>query len=240
LQSLFAERIEEKRKLVKAAQAQARSGELGEALFGDLHGREDTEPSVSRYTPSFVEPDAILSTPGSRSGEIIIRQKSSAWRVLALLTGGALIAVVVLLIFLWPSKWGEKSSAVEPVPEKPDKPVVEDAGTKPDKKPDEAVVVVPPKETDPDPAQLKKKKKRKKRRKKKTIAKGGPGRLRLATTPWTTVYFKGEKLGVTPLVDVELPPGRHTLRVVNPGKGIDRKIKVLIRPGQTTAKSVRF
>jgi serine/threonine-protein kinase len=239
MQSLFADRIEEKRKLVKAAQAQARSGELGEALFGGLHGREDTEPSVSRYTPSFVEPDAILSTPGSRSGEIVIRQKSSAWRVLALLTGGALIAVVVLLIFLWPSKWGEKSSAVEPDPVKPDQPVVEDAGTKPDKEPGEAVVVVPPKE--PDPAQLKKKKKvRKKRRKKKTVAKGGPGRLRLATSPWTTIYFKGEKLGVTPLVDVELPPGRHTLRAVNPGKGIERKITVVIRSGQTTAKSVRF
>jgi serine/threonine-protein kinase len=238
MQSLFTERIDEKRNLVKAAQA--KSGDLGEALFGGLHGREDTEPSVSRYTPSFVEPDAILSTPGSRSGEIIIRQKSSAWRVLALLTGGALIAVVVLLIFLWPSKWGEKSSAVQPDPVKPDKPVVKDAGTKPDKGSDEAVVVVPPKEPDPDPAKLKKKKVRKKRKKKKTVAKGGPGRLRLATTPWTTVYFKGEKLGVTPLVDVELPPGRHTLRAVNPGKGIDRKIQVVIRPGQTTAKSVRF
>jgi serine/threonine-protein kinase len=241
MQSLFTERIDEKRKLVKAAQAQTRSGELGEALFGGLHGREDTEPSVSRYTPSFVEPDAILRTPGSASGEIIIRQKSSAWRVLALLTGGALIAVVVLLIFLWPSKWGEKSSAVETDPVKPDKPVVKDAGTKPDKGPDEAVVVVPPKEPDPDPAKLKKKKKvRKKRRKRKTVAKGEPGRLRLATTPWTTIYFKGDKLGVTPLVDVELPPGRHTLRAVNPGKGIDRKIKVVIRSGQTTAKSVRF
>jgi len=241
MQSLFAERIDEKRKLVKAAQSHYKSGDLGEALFG---GREDTEPSVSRYTPSFVEPDAILRDPGSRSGEIIIRQKSSAWRVLALLTGGALIAVVVLLIFLWPSKWGEKSSAVEPGPVQPDKPVVEDAGTRPDQGPEEAVVVVPPKDPEPDPAQLKKKKKlSKKRRKKKvnsTTAKGEPGRLRLATSPWTTVYFKGEKLGVTPLVDVELPPGKHTLRAVNPGKGIDREIQVVIRSGQTTAKSVRF
>jgi len=239
LQSLFAERIEDKRNLVKAAQTKA--GELGDALFGDLHlGRDDTEPSVSRYTPSFVEPDAVLRAPGSASGEIIIRQKSSAWRVLALLTGGALIAVVVLLIFLWPSKWGEKSSAVTPDPVKPDESVSTDAGTRPDKDPDEAVVVVPPKDSDPEPAKLKKKKVRKKRRKRKTVAKGEPGRLRLATSPWTTVYFKGKKLGVTPLVDVQLPAGRHTLRAVNPGKGIDRKIRVVIRSGQTTAKSVRF
>jgi hypothetical protein len=238
MQSLFAERIEEKRRLVKAAQAKA--GELGDALFGDLHlGREDTEPSVSRYTPSFVEPDAIVQ-PGSQSGEIVIRQKSSAWQVLALLSGGALIAVVVLLVFLWPSKPGEESPVVDPQPVKTEKPAAVDAGTRPDKDPDQAVVVVPPKDSDPE--KLKKKNKRKKRRKKTnpTAVKGEPGRLRLATSPWTTIYFKGEKLGVTPLVDVQLPAGRHTLRAVNPGKGIDRMIKVVIRSGQTTAKSVRF
>ena len=241
MQSLFADRIEEKRTLVKAAQAESKSGDLGDSLFG---GRDDTEPSVSRYTPSFVEPDAILQEPGSRSGEIVVRQKSSAWQVLALLSGGALIAVLVLLAFLWPKQSGEKST-VGPDPVKPKEPVATDAGTRPDRKPEEAVVVVPPRDPDPgpEPVPVKKKKKRKKRRKKKVdsnVAKGEPGRLRLATSPWTTIYIKGEKLGVTPLVDVELPPGKHTLRAVNPGKGIDRRIQVVIRSGQTTAKSVRF
>jgi serine/threonine protein kinase len=239
MQSLFAERIAEKHKLIKAAQAKA--GELGNALFGDLHmGREDTEPSVSRYTPSFIEPDAIVQ-PGSRSGEIVIRQKSSGWQVLALLSGGALIAVLVLLAFLWPSKSGEESPAAVPGPAKPEAPVAVDAGTHLDKEPDQAVVVVPPKEPDPDPAKLKKKiQKKRKKRQNPTVARGEPGRLRLATSPWTTIYFKGEKLGVTPLVDVELPAGKHTLHAVNPGKGIDREIQIVIRPGQTTAKSVRF
>jgi hypothetical protein len=116
-----------------------------------------------------------------------------------------------------------------------------DAGTHLDKEPDQAVVVVPPKEPDPDPAKLKKKiQKKRKKRQNPTVARGEPGRLRLATSPWTTIYFKGEKLGVTPLVDVELPAGKHTLHAVNPGKGIDREIQIVIRPGQTTAKSVRF
>lgn len=240
MQSLFAERIEEKRKLIKAAQAKA--GELGDALFGDLHlGREDTEPSVSRYTPSFVEPDAISRAPGSVSGESPQRGRgASAWQVLALLSGGALIAVLVLLVFLWPSKSGESSSAVETRPERPEKPAAANAGTRPDGGSGEAVVVVPPREDDPEKIQRKKKARKQRRQKTNPAARAKPGLLRLATSPWTTVYFKGEKLGVTPLVDVQLPVGKHSLRAVNPGKGIDRKIQVVIRSGQTTAKSVSF
>ena len=103
------------------------------------------------------------------------------------------------------------------------------------KRPPQRQEVAPEMSTD-----KKKKKRRKRRRKINPAVKGKPGRLRLATSPWTTIYLKGEKLGVTPLVDVELPAGRHSLRAVNLGKGIDRKIQVVIRSGQTTAKSVRF
>ncbi|MBW1808753.1 MAG: serine/threonine protein kinase [Deltaproteobacteria bacterium] len=241
MQSLFADRIEEKRKLVKAVQAKA--GDLGNELFGDLDlGRTDTEPSVSRDTPSFVEPDAVGQTPVSVSGEDPAGGRSaSTWQMLALLTGGALIAALVLLVFVWPSKPEQQTPAIEPDPVKTERPVAPDAGTRPDEGPNETIVVVPPKDTTP--AKLKKKKRVLKKRKKKnnpSQIKSKPGRLRLATSPWTTVYFKGEKLGVTPLVDLELPAGKHTLRAVNPGKGIDRKIQVVILPGQTTAKSVRF
>ncbi len=238
MQSLFAERIQEKRKLVKAAQAKA--GELGDSLFGDLHlGREDTEPSVSRYTPSFVEPDAIL--PPTGTGEAPGKGRhATAWQVLALLSGGALIAVLVLLVFLWPSPSGEKSPAVDTRPAGPEEPAGVDAGVRPDRESGQAVVVVPPEDSGPDKPKRKRRVRRKRRQKNPAAVKAEPGLLRLATSPWTTVYFKGDKLGVTPLVDVQLPAGKHTLRVVNPGKGIDRKIQVVIRSGQTTAKSVRF
>jgi eukaryotic-like serine/threonine-protein kinase len=243
MQSLFTDRIEEKRKLVKAVQAKA--GDLDNELFGDLHlGREDTEPSVSRYTPSDVDVQAVSQTPVSQAGEISASGRSAfGWQVLALLSGGALIAVLVLLIFVWPSKPDPQPPAVDPNGEKTGKPVALDAGTRPDKGPDETMVVAPPKDSDPSNLNKKKKKKKITKRKKKTKpppVKKKPGRLRLATTPWSTIYFKGEKLGVTPLVDVELPAGKQTLRAVNPGKGIDRKIQVNILPGQTTAKSVRW
>ncbi|RME24831.1 MAG: hypothetical protein D6806_08955, partial [Deltaproteobacteria bacterium] len=61
---------------------------------------------------------------------------------------------------------------------------------------------------------------------------GPPGMLRLVTVPWTDVYFEGRKLGQTPLVDVRLPSGKVTLRLVNREAGIDRKIVVDIKPGR--------
>ncbi|NOZ85136.1 MAG: protein kinase [Deltaproteobacteria bacterium] len=88
-----------------------------------------------------------------------------------------------------------------------------------------------------------KRKRPEKKFKKKHIEKAGlaaPGKLRFDTIPWTTVYLGGKKLGVTPLVDVKLPPGRHVLRVVNEAKNINKKIEVQIREGKTTVKWFRF
>jgi hypothetical protein len=82
--------------------------------------------------------------------------------------------------------------------------------------------------------------KRKKRRKGfvrwlDEIAKPRPtGKIFLTTVPWTEVYYRGRRLGQTPLVNVRLPAGRIKLRVVNANAGINRKITVRIRPGKTT------
>ncbi len=61
------------------------------------------------------------------------------------------------------------------------------------------------------------------------------GLLRLNTEPWSEVYLKGKKLGVTPLVDVKLPAGTHALSLVNPKKGINTTLSVTIKPGKTTS-----
>ena len=61
------------------------------------------------------------------------------------------------------------------------------------------------------------------------------GFLRLNTEPWSEVYLKGKKLGVTPLVDVKLPAGTHALSLVNPKKGINTTLSVTIKPGKTTS-----
>jgi len=44
-----------------------------------------------------------------------------------------------------------------------------------------------------------------------------PGRLSVNATPWGDVFIDGRAAGQTPLVDLELPPGRYRLRIVRPG-----------------------
>jgi hypothetical protein len=62
------------------------------------------------------------------------------------------------------------------------------------------------------------------------------GKLNLATTPWTTVYFGNRKLGDTPLVSVSLPAGRHVLTLVNPEQNLNSSVEVDITPNETTVK----
>ncbi|MCK8499826.1 protein kinase [Myxococcus fulvus] len=47
------------------------------------------------------------------------------------------------------------------------------------------------------------------------------------------VYLGGKKLGVTPLLGVSLPVGKHTLRIVDP-QGKSRSLPVVIHAGETT------
>jgi serine/threonine-protein kinase len=66
------------------------------------------------------------------------------------------------------------------------------------------------------------------------------GKLRLMTTPWVSIYHRGRKIGQTPLVDVEFPAGVVELRAVNPEAGIDRRIRVRIKAGETVIKRHSF
>ena len=67
---------------------------------------------------------------------------------------------------------------------------------------------------------------------------GDTGFLTLVTTPWTNVTLGSRTLGMTPLMRVELPPGAHTLRLVNREAGIDQTYRIQIRAGQTTTRRV--
>jgi len=58
--------------------------------------------------------------------------------------------------------------------------------------------------------------------------------LRLDSVPWSEVYLGRKKLGITPLLGIRLPAGRHRLTLVNPASGKRRTITVIIRPSKTT------
>lgn len=64
------------------------------------------------------------------------------------------------------------------------------------------------------------------------------GRLTLETSPWSEVFFKGRKLGDTPLVDVSLPAGVQVLTLESSGRR--HTIEVEIAPGRTTVRKLKL
>lgn len=60
------------------------------------------------------------------------------------------------------------------------------------------------------------------------------GTLNVNTEPWSEIYLGDKKLGMTPVLDVKLPPGRYILTAVNDGLNIKKKIIITIRPGKPT------
>jgi serine/threonine-protein kinase len=58
-----------------------------------------------------------------------------------------------------------------------------------------------------------------------------PGFLTLDTAPWTQVYVDGAYVGSTPLYRHKLPPGPHTLTLVNEGKQVKSEEEVVIDEG---------
>jgi hypothetical protein len=65
-----------------------------------------------------------------------------------------------------------------------------------------------------------------------------PGFLTLDTTPWSEVRLGSRKLGVTPLVSVALPNGKHTLVLRNPELGIVTQYTVQIEAGKTVVRKL--
>lgn len=68
----------------------------------------------------------------------------------------------------------------------------------------------------------------------------GPGFLTLSTTPWTKVTAGREVLGSTPLFKVRLPPGEHTLTLVNEGQNVNTTRQVTIKPGEVTKLDLKL
>ncbi|QDE96539.1 serine/threonine protein kinase [Myxococcus xanthus] len=66
------------------------------------------------------------------------------------------------------------------------------------------------------------------------VAVAAKGRLELRVRPYAVVYLNGGMLGETPLNSVEVPAGRHTLRLVNQELGKDVTRAVDVKAGQST------
>jgi eukaryotic-like serine/threonine-protein kinase len=66
-----------------------------------------------------------------------------------------------------------------------------------------------------------------------------PGKLSIKTMPWSTVYLGKKKLGDTPLVELPLPAGKHTLRL-EASDGTVNSIEVEIHSHETTVKKLKL
>jgi hypothetical protein len=62
-----------------------------------------------------------------------------------------------------------------------------------------------------------------------------PGKLAIQVTPWGEVRIDEKRIGVTPLMPVQLQPGRHTVEVFNPETG-NRVTKVVLVPAGKTRR----
>jgi hypothetical protein len=67
-----------------------------------------------------------------------------------------------------------------------------------------------------------------------------PGRLSINSRPWAYVYIDGALRGETPLQELEISPGVHQLRLVNPGLKRSRTLKLQVRPGEQIRKAVEL
>ncbi len=66
----------------------------------------------------------------------------------------------------------------------------------------------------------------------------GPGRLTIDARPWCNVTLDGRSIGQTPIVNREVPSGRHTVVCANPELSVTRTVSVEVTPGQTTRTRV--
>ena len=74
----------------------------------------------------------------------------------------------------------------------------------------------------------------------KPAASSGTGVLRLNSLPWSQVTVDGRAVGNTPLMNLPLPAGKHSIRMFNPDMGLTKTIKVTLKAGSTTTKVVNM
>ncbi len=72
----------------------------------------------------------------------------------------------------------------------------------------------------------------------KTAATPALGRVTLDSIPWSRVTMDGRELGVTPLVEHEVPAGRHTFRFVNEDGTLTGELKVQVPRGGRVARRI--
>lgn len=239
----FAARLEDQRVLIRIA----REG-------GALELDEDLGPAVGHGTEMIETPVSMISgrvrtRPGStpvpnRSRTLPAypaRRGSRVWTVLlVMLALGAAGAAVFFWLEMRKTR-GEPSTLAAA-------PVLIDAGAPVTRPPDAAVAVATPADAavahtidagvvPPDAAVVAVEPPRDERRRRKTppdkvVPKGPPGFITIDSSPvYAVIYIDGKRYGETPLVRIQLAPGKHRVKAVSPS-GTTRTMTITIQPGK--------
>ncbi|MBI5495363.1 MAG: serine/threonine protein kinase [Deltaproteobacteria bacterium] len=65
-----------------------------------------------------------------------------------------------------------------------------------------------------------------------------PAKLTLTSKPWGNVFLDGKDTGkFTPALGLSVPPGKHTIKLVNPEEGISATFTVDLKPGEEASFS---
>ncbi len=109
-------------------------------------------------------------------------------------------------------------------------------------RPDLAAVTttVTPADSGPTPRRPRTRLRRPRRLRSKQVAKLGKGWLDINAAPWARVYVDGRYRGDTPLQNLALAAGKHTVKLVNPRLKASRTLTVRIRPGKHQRQAVRL
>jgi serine/threonine-protein kinase len=60
----------------------------------------------------------------------------------------------------------------------------------------------------------------------------GSAKISVHVHPWAIVYVDGNKVHQTPVVDLELPAGKHVIELINEGKNRREKISIVVMPNE--------
>jgi serine/threonine-protein kinase len=72
------------------------------------------------------------------------------------------------------------------------------------------------------------------------VPKGPPGMLSFRVLPWADVFVDGTHVGTTPFEPVEVPPGKHEVRLVNDRLEAEKKRTVFVKSGVETQVNERL
>jgi hypothetical protein len=67
-------------------------------------------------------------------------------------------------------------------------------------------------------------------------AAAGKGVLRVNSRPWAQVFVDGRMVGNTPQMNIQLPTGKHTIKLSNPQMGLSKTFAVTTKAGHTETK----